>query len=104
MTIFDDEARRMADEAGREMQSDAARADQLNTIARNISQELLTRLIQHPTGEDIDVGVRENIVRATGRTSRRTLEITCEGPDSFQVEDRNGGFQTQVMAQPPRPI
>jgi hypothetical protein len=104
MGMFDEEARKMASEAEQQVRSDAERAKELHLIAQSVSRDLVTYLGQHQRGENIDVGVLHNVVRATGRTSHRMLEITCEGPDDFHLRDSNVGFQTQVMAQPPRPI
>ncbi len=102
MGIFDDEARKMAVEAAQQARSDVERADEINQIAHDVSDDLLTHLASRSQAEGINIGIHGNIVRAT--TRHRTLEIVCEGPDAFHLNDRSSGFQAQVMAQLPRPI
>ena len=100
--MFDDEARKMADEAARQARSDMDRANETNQIARDVSEELLTHLASHSQAEGIDISVHGSIVRVT--TRHRALEIVCEGPEAFHLNDSVNGFQTQVMTQLPRPI
>ena len=84
----------MADEAAQHARSDVERAHEVNQIARDVSQDLLTYLASRSQSEGIDIGIHGNIVRAT--TRHRTLEISCEGPDAFHLNDHISGFQ-QVM-------
>ena len=104
MGIFDDEARKMAEEAEQKAQSEAERADGLNRIARGIAGDLQTDVVRRAAakGTTIDTSIHGNVVRLT--IGHRTLEIVCEGPDAFQLSDHNSGFQARVTSQPPRQI
>jgi hypothetical protein len=78
------------------------RANETNEIARDVSDELLTYLVSRSQAEGINISIHGNIIRATAR--HRTLEIVCEGPDAFHLNDSVSGFQTLVMTQLPHPI
>jgi hypothetical protein len=100
MGIFDEEAKKMADEAAQEARSAAQQENELNAIALKVSEDLLSHLGKHPmSGEDIEVSVHHNRITLRGRSSGRTLEITCKSCDKFDMQEASG-FQRQVTVQP----
>ena len=101
MGIFDDEARKMEEDAAQQARPELEHVAELNKVARDISRELLNYLENHSKAEGLDIDVHGNIVGVT--TRHRTLEIICDGREAFHLNDRNNGFQ-QVMTQPPPPV
>ena len=91
----------MADEAAQRARSGVERADEVNRIASDVSDELLSYLAHRSRAEGINISIHGNIVRAT--TRHRTLEIICEGRDAFHLNDHSNGFQG-LVTEPPRPI
>ena len=101
MGIFEDEQRKIAEEAARRTRSDEQRKAELSQAALRVSEDLLSFIANNPEGKDIDVGFVQNQITLHGRSTGKTLEITCNGPDIFRLKGdigthRNKGFQTQV--------
>jgi hypothetical protein len=88
---------RSAHEASERIRSEAEQETALNQIARDVMHEVMSHLSKHPSlALDIDVRTLRNVVSLTGKLSHRTLQIFCQGPDVFQLDDRRVGFQTLV--------
>lgn len=51
MGMFEEEARKMNDEAAQQARSDLERASGLNQVAREVSEELLAYLVTHSQAE-----------------------------------------------------
>ena len=84
MGIFDEEEKKMADEAERQK---AQREGELAQTARNVSQDLMSYIGTHPRpqGPDIDIRVHENRVALRKKTTSKTMEIVCTGRATFEV-------------------
>jgi hypothetical protein len=92
MGIFEDEHRTMAEEATRRIRSNEQRTKELSQVAVSVSEDLWGFIANHP-GEDIDLGLLHNQITLRGRVTKKTLEITCIGPDIFRLKGDNIGAQ-----------
>ena len=86
MGIFDDEKPKIAEET------------EPRQIALCVCGDLLNFLANNPD-QGIKVESHENPIILRRKSSGKTLEITCDGPDTFQLKE-SSGFQTQVNVQP----
>jgi hypothetical protein len=102
MGIFDDEARKMAEEVDKRIQASTKDANALNLIARSIVRDLSTDSVSASQLEGIAVIVHRNVIRFTSR--HRTLEVVCKSPDTFNLIDRLKGQQAQITVEPPLPL
>jgi hypothetical protein len=106
MGIFDQEQAKMAEEATVRAKSAAQKSGEVSELAANVSQDLLGFLARYPNIEDIDVGLLENEITLTGRSTQRSIRIFCLGSDIFRVSGNDVGNllhwhgQQQVYIQP----
>lgn len=103
MGLFDDEAKKMAEESAAQARAGAQEQAEQNQVARRISDELLSYIGNHPSNEDIEVGVDQNKITVRRKSPGRTLEITSQHRNTFSLKE-TAGFQKQVAVQPRKTI
>jgi hypothetical protein len=90
MGIFDQEAKKMAQEASRRASGEEQRKAELRQAARRVSDDLVRYIAVAPANEDVEVGLDEAKIILRGKSSGRKLEITCDGHHSFRVGGDSG--------------
>lgn len=103
MEIFDEDAKKNADEAVASVRAEEQRKAELNRVARNVSHDLMSYIGMNPRlqGPDIETAVDENRVTMRKKRTSHTVEIVCTGHGSFEVtvDGANHGTTNQnVMA------
>ena len=86
MGIFEEEQKKMAEEASARVRADEQRKAELGQMARRVSDDALSFIANNPGDEDVDVSLLENQITLRGRSSHRTLEISCDGSDMFRLK------------------
>jgi hypothetical protein len=99
MGIFDEEAKKIANEIAAAKRRDAQEKAKLSPIARKVAEDLMSYIGTHPRLQgDIDIGVNENRITLRKKTTSDTLEIVCTGEHgAFEVtiEGKNYGVTNQ---------
>ncbi len=87
MGIFDVDAKKIADEAAAAVRAEEQRKAELNQVARNVAQDLMSYIGMNPRlqGPDIETGVDENRVTMRKMRTSHTVEIVCTAPGSFEL-------------------
>jgi hypothetical protein len=85
MGIFDEEKKKMSDEAAAKARGEAQREVQLGQIARKVSEDLMSYIGDDPREHYVEIEVNENRITLRKKTTSNTLEIVCVGRDSFEL-------------------
>jgi hypothetical protein len=85
MGIFQEEEKKMADEAAGKARGDAQREAELGQITRKVSEDLMSYIGAHAREHEVDIEVNENRVTLRKKKTSNTLDITCVGRDSFEL-------------------
>jgi hypothetical protein len=85
MGIFDEEAKKMVEEAAASANREAQAREQRVEIARGVADDLTKYLEGHPPGYDVEISIQEDRVIARKKTTGDTLEITCLALGGFQI-------------------
>ena len=85
MGIFDEEEKKMADEASAASRAEAQTKAEHNQVAGKIAEDLTSYMGSHPRNQNIDIGLHENRVSLRKKTTSNTFEITCIGGDAFKM-------------------
>jgi hypothetical protein len=84
MGMFEDEEKKMAEEAADAARREAQKKVELNQLARKISEDLMSYMGNRSIGASIETSVDENRVTLRKTTTSNTLEIECTDPERFQ--------------------
>lgn len=103
MGIFDDEARKLANERAAEARSAAQREGEGSNIAHAIADELQNDEASRPENYGASLSIHLNTITISIRTRNRTLTIVCNESDEFYLRD-TFGLPTQIRDTPPPPI
>ena len=101
MGIFDEEEKKMAEEADAVSRAEAQTKAEHSQVAGKIAEDLTSYMGSHPRDQDIDIGVHENRVSLRKETTSNTFEITCIGRDAFKMAvdgDTRGSANKSAMA------
>jgi hypothetical protein len=101
MGMFEDEAKKMDEEAtaavGREEQQRA----ELRQIARKVGEDLASYIGNHQLGKSFELNVHENMVSVRKRTTSDTMDVKCRGRENFEIyingELATGTDQSQMV-------
>jgi len=101
MGIFDEEEKKMAEEADAVSRAEAQTKAEHSQVAGKIAEDLTSYMGSHPRDQSIDIDVHENRVSLRKMTASDTFEITCIGRDAFKmavVGDTRGSANKSAMA------
>jgi hypothetical protein len=94
MGIFDEEEKKMAEEADAVSRAEAQTKAEHSQVAGKIAEDLTSYMGSHPRDQEIDIGVHENRVSLRKETTSNTFEITCIAVDG----DTRGSANKSAMA------
>jgi hypothetical protein len=94
-TILDSQFRKIF-----EVRSDG-RTAKGSDVAEQLSEGLAKFMGNYPGGQAIGLGCDNNQVSLQGQSTKKMLQITCNGPDMFRLKGdiapfRQAGFQTKI--------
>jgi hypothetical protein len=101
MGIFDEEEKKMAEEADTANRAEEQRKAERSEVAHNVAEELTSYMGNHPRDQSIDIDVHENRVSLRKKTTSNTFEIACIGGDTFKMAvngDTRGSVNKSTMA------
>ena len=85
MGMFDDEAKKMDDEAAAAVGREEQQKAELRQIARKVGEDLATYIGSHQLGKSFELNVHENLVSVRKRTTSDTIDIKCRGRENFEI-------------------
>jgi hypothetical protein len=100
MNMFSEAVRKKTEEAARQIRTDYERTQAI--LAKDVADQLIHYLVEHPALQNIDIGFQNNVVTLTKTLTKRVLQIICSGVDAFSLVEKVPGFQGLVTEiQPP---